>query len=66
MIVGPTLNAFFELSKTLLIRKLFPVLYLPTTETIAIFLLIGIDFRNVYASGLRINEELEYEIKGME
>ena len=52
-IVGPTWNPpFFWSSNTLLTKKLFPVLYFPTIETIPSYLSSGRFERNYYASWL--------------
>ena len=54
--VGPTANPLFLVSKsTLLIKKLFPVLYFPTIETAPTFLCSGMALRNYSASGLKKN-----------
>lgn len=55
-IVGPTWKPpFFWFKRTLFTKKLFPVLYFPTIETIASFLLSGKANKNYSASSLSLN-----------
>lgn len=67
LIVGPTWNPLFrEFNKTLLTKKLLPVLYFPTILITPIFLFSGIYLINCSAYGLRVKPCFsEYEMNGI-